>query len=79
MIGASVSLINKMHKGDPACSLKIGDQVYKHAAEKGDKHEIGETGVVTGSMAAFGKEAYLVKFGDSLIETFILKDKIDKI
>jgi hypothetical protein len=79
LVDATTSLIRKMHQGDPSCSHKIGDQVYKSLSENGDRHTVGESGVVTGSMAAFGKEAYLVKFSGTPVETFILGDKLTKL
>lgn len=69
-----------MLAGDPKCSLKKEDRIYKSAAEKSDHHDMGKLGTVKGSFKAGDQETYLVHFDGDPEEqlTFIIGDKITK-
>ena len=75
-------VIEALKKGDSRCEFKLGNKVKKKTFEKGDIHQIGHEGIITGSVYIEDlpeklREAYLVKFELDEHECFTVGYKIE--
>lgn len=83
--GPMQGFIAYLRKGDERCRFKIGDRVVKTAQlDNNEIHPIGSKGTVTGSIYvdhpnAPDKEAYLVVWDQSRLETTTVGRRLEKL